>query len=184
MNSLSPGYIATDLIKGLLAKEGTDLDQSWVQDIPMGRMAHPSEFQGTAVWMASDASSYLTGSDVVCLFSFELIDAILMLINRWSMGAILHFDRELSVSCVMIVFSFSKRQVEHLILSSYWIPAIIQQTGDSQTCTSPLEHVLAQFHPHIPGHRLHLRLDRIFHSPAQVEELPHFGEVEEDIAAQ
>ena len=31
----------------------------------MGRMAHPSEFQGTAVWMASDASSYLTGSDIV-----------------------------------------------------------------------------------------------------------------------
>jgi NAD(P)-dependent dehydrogenase (short-subunit alcohol dehydrogenase family) len=59
--------MATDLIKGLLAKEGKDLVASWVQNIPMGRMAEPSELQGTIVWMASDASSYLTGSDIVSL---------------------------------------------------------------------------------------------------------------------
>ncbi|RJE22793.1 short chain dehydrogenase [Aspergillus sclerotialis] len=65
VNSLSPGYIATDLIKGLLKKEGKDLSQEWVKHIPMGRMAHPSEFQGTVVWMVSDAASYLTGSDII-----------------------------------------------------------------------------------------------------------------------
>jgi NAD(P)-dependent dehydrogenase (short-subunit alcohol dehydrogenase family) len=57
--------MATDLIKGLLEKEGKDLVGSWVNNIPMGRMADPSELQGTIVWMASDASSYLTGSDIV-----------------------------------------------------------------------------------------------------------------------
>ena len=36
-----------------------------MKHIPMGRMAHPSEFQGTVVWMVSDAASYLTGSDIV-----------------------------------------------------------------------------------------------------------------------
>jgi NAD(P)-dependent dehydrogenase (short-subunit alcohol dehydrogenase family) len=55
----------TDLISGLLAKEGRDLEENWVKDIPMGRMGHPSELQGTIVWMASDASSYLNGSDIV-----------------------------------------------------------------------------------------------------------------------
>lgn len=55
----------TDLIKGLLEKEGKGLVENWVKDIPMGRMAEPSELQGTIVWMASDASSYLNGSDVV-----------------------------------------------------------------------------------------------------------------------
>lgn len=55
----------TDLIRELLEKQGRDLEQSWVKDIPLGRMAHPSELQGTVVWMASDASSYLNGSDIV-----------------------------------------------------------------------------------------------------------------------
>ena len=65
VNSLSPGYMATDLIKGLLEKEGKELVSSWVKDIPMGRMAEPHELQGVIVWMASDASSYLTGSDII-----------------------------------------------------------------------------------------------------------------------
>tara|TARA_R110002060_G_scaffold21976_3_gene29790 strand:- start:703 stop:1287 length:585 start_codon:yes stop_codon:yes gene_type:complete len=58
----------TDLIIDLLAKEGTYIEDNWVKDIPMGRLAHPSELQGTIVWMASDASSYLTGSDIVSSF--------------------------------------------------------------------------------------------------------------------
>lgn len=55
----------TDLIIDLLAKEGKHIEENWVKDIPMGRLAHPSELQGTVVWMASDASSYLNGSDIV-----------------------------------------------------------------------------------------------------------------------
>ncbi|KAL1988621.1 hypothetical protein VTN96DRAFT_8321 [Rasamsonia emersonii] len=65
VNTLSPGYMKTDLIRELLEKQGRDLEQSWVKDIPLGRMAHPSELQGTVVWMASDASSYLNGSDII-----------------------------------------------------------------------------------------------------------------------
>jgi len=30
--------------------------------IPMGRMANADEYQGTLLWMLSDASSYLNGS--------------------------------------------------------------------------------------------------------------------------
>ncbi len=55
----------TDLILGLLEKEGKGLVEEWLKDIPMGRMANPSEMQGTIVWMASEASSYLNGSDVI-----------------------------------------------------------------------------------------------------------------------
>lgn len=65
VNSLSPGYMRTDLIKGLLEHEGKELVGSWEKDIPMGRMAEPHELRGTIVWMASPASSYLNGSDVV-----------------------------------------------------------------------------------------------------------------------
>lgn len=55
----------TDLIINLLEKEGKHIEENWVKDIPMGRLAHPRELQGTVVWMASDASSYLNGSDIV-----------------------------------------------------------------------------------------------------------------------
>ena len=55
----------TDLIIDLLAKEGRHIEEAWIKDVPLGRLGHPSELQGTIVWMASDASSYLTGSDIV-----------------------------------------------------------------------------------------------------------------------
>lgn len=55
----------TDLIIDLLAKEGNHIEDNWVKDVPMGRLGHPSELQGTIVWMASDASTYLNGSDIV-----------------------------------------------------------------------------------------------------------------------
>lgn len=55
----------TDLIVELLKREGSHIEENWVKDIPMGRLANPSELQGTVVWMASDASSYLNGSDIV-----------------------------------------------------------------------------------------------------------------------
>lgn len=65
INSISPGYVKTKMTTGLLNGEGHDLVSTWEKDIPMGRMADPSELRGTIVWMASEASSYLNGSDVV-----------------------------------------------------------------------------------------------------------------------
>jgi hypothetical protein len=65
VNSLCPGYMKTDLIIDLLAKEGRHIEEGWVKDVPMGRLGRPHELQGTIVWMASDASSYLNGSDIV-----------------------------------------------------------------------------------------------------------------------
>ncbi|CAG8951829.1 hypothetical protein HYFRA_00005633 [Hymenoscyphus fraxineus] len=78
VNSLSPGYIKTDLIKDLLKREGRHLEENWVKDIPLGRLAHPSEFQGTAVWMASEASSYLNGSNIVSPRRFSQSTQLLM----------------------------------------------------------------------------------------------------------
>lgn len=65
VNSLSPGYMKTKMTTGLLNSDGQDLMSTWEKDIPMKRMADPQELRGTIVWMASGASSYLNGSDVV-----------------------------------------------------------------------------------------------------------------------
>ncbi|KAI5270460.1 NAD(P)-binding protein [Aureobasidium subglaciale] len=62
VNAISPGYIQTAANEG---EEMEELSKEWVKDIPLHRIAKPEEFRGTAVYMASDASSYLTGSQIV-----------------------------------------------------------------------------------------------------------------------
>lgn len=62
VNSLSPGYIQTQANAG---EEMEKLSKEWLQYIPMKRIATPEEFRGAAVFMCSDAGSYLTGSDLI-----------------------------------------------------------------------------------------------------------------------
>ncbi|KAK8202174.1 hypothetical protein M8818_005700 [Zalaria obscura] len=62
VNALSPGYIQTTVNEG---EEMEKLSKEWIKDIPLGRVAKPEEFRGTAVYMVSDASSYLTGSEII-----------------------------------------------------------------------------------------------------------------------
>lgn len=59
VNSISPGYIMTDLTKG------NELIPKWVELSPYGRLGTPEELQGVALYLASDASSFTTGSDFV-----------------------------------------------------------------------------------------------------------------------
>jgi NAD(P)-dependent dehydrogenase (short-subunit alcohol dehydrogenase family) len=60
VNALAPGYMRTPLIRQVLE------DPDWVADIerrtPMGRLGNPEEIIGPAVFLASDASSYVTGT--------------------------------------------------------------------------------------------------------------------------
>ncbi|MGE0601782.1 MAG: SDR family NAD(P)-dependent oxidoreductase [Dehalococcoidia bacterium] len=62
VNAIAPGWTETELTGGLLAsRHGEGLRA----DIPMGRVAVPEDIAGAAVWLASDASRYVTGSIVV-----------------------------------------------------------------------------------------------------------------------
>ncbi|CAI6339472.1 unnamed protein product [Periconia digitata] len=62
VNALSPGYIETAANAG---EEMEELSKKWIKDNPMGRIAKPEEFRGTAAWLCSDASSYVTGSEIL-----------------------------------------------------------------------------------------------------------------------
>jgi sorbose reductase len=62
VNALSPGYIQTEANEG---EEMEKLSKQWLNDIPMARIAKPEEFRGAAVWLVSDASSYVTGSEII-----------------------------------------------------------------------------------------------------------------------
>jgi NAD(P)-dependent dehydrogenase (short-subunit alcohol dehydrogenase family) len=63
VNSISPGYVATEITKAGAAIE--DWYRTWLEAMPMGRMGEPFEVATAVVFLASDASSYFTGSNLV-----------------------------------------------------------------------------------------------------------------------
>jgi gluconate 5-dehydrogenase len=61
-NAIGPGYFITDLTRVLA--QNPDFD-AWVkQSVPLARWGDPSELIGTAIFLASDASSYITGRTI------------------------------------------------------------------------------------------------------------------------
>ncbi|CAK7218994.1 hypothetical protein SBRCBS47491_003694 [Sporothrix bragantina] len=70
VNSFSPGFMVTPLMASQTGKTShdeplTERQQEWLTQIPMGRFANPEEHRGTLVWMASNASSYLMGANII-----------------------------------------------------------------------------------------------------------------------
>lgn len=62
VNSLSPGYILTDVSRLLLESERSD---DFRKGIPMRRYGEFEDLDGPLLLLASDASSYMTGSTIV-----------------------------------------------------------------------------------------------------------------------
>lgn len=62
-NVICPGFVKTKLSQALWGNE--DLLKQAEKSIPLSRMADPDEMAGLAVFLASDASSYCTGSTIV-----------------------------------------------------------------------------------------------------------------------
>lgn len=57
-NALAPGYINTDMMN----KYPEDQLKALIAKIPMGRLAEPKEVAEAALFLAADASSYITGA--------------------------------------------------------------------------------------------------------------------------
>ncbi|KAI0884411.1 short chain dehydrogenase [Annulohypoxylon maeteangense] len=60
-NSVSPGYIKTE-ISSFIAPETKNIIKG---KIPMGREGEPEELKGVYLYLASDASSYTNGTDII-----------------------------------------------------------------------------------------------------------------------
>ncbi|ETS76414.1 hypothetical protein PFICI_11801 [Pestalotiopsis fici W106-1] len=60
-NSVSPGYIETEISTFASA----ETKNTWKDKIPMGREGQPHEMKGVYLFLASDASSYTSGSDLI-----------------------------------------------------------------------------------------------------------------------
>ena len=63
VNCLAPGYIDTDLTSGLL--HHPTLAKPFLDHTPMARFGETHDVIGAAVFLASDASAYMTGQSVV-----------------------------------------------------------------------------------------------------------------------
>ncbi len=61
VNALAPGYVKTEMSP----VDAPELQRQWIEDAPMRRYAEVSEFGAAIVFLASDASSFMTGEVMV-----------------------------------------------------------------------------------------------------------------------
>lgn len=57
VNCVAPGFIETDMTKEL----SQELVDGMLSGIPLARLGQPDEIAGVVTFLASDASSYMTG---------------------------------------------------------------------------------------------------------------------------
>jgi 2-deoxy-D-gluconate 3-dehydrogenase len=62
VNAIGPGYFVTDLTEAL--RKDAERFQAINARIPLGRWGEPEDLQGIAVFLASDASDYITGQTI------------------------------------------------------------------------------------------------------------------------
>ena len=62
VNAIAPGYVATDMNAALL--HDPERAASILSRIPAGRWGNPKDFKGVVVFLASRASSYVSGEVV------------------------------------------------------------------------------------------------------------------------
>ncbi|KAL1957771.1 hypothetical protein VTO42DRAFT_5489 [Malbranchea cinnamomea] len=65
VNCLCPGHILTPMVQQTLQMSGSDSQAIWEGENMLGRLATPEEFRGVALFLLSDASSFMTGSTLV-----------------------------------------------------------------------------------------------------------------------
>lgn len=69
VNNILPGYIRTGRLQSLLQAKAAgnahlsegEIEQSWIDKVPLGRIGHPQEVAEAIAFLASPAGSYITG---------------------------------------------------------------------------------------------------------------------------
>ncbi|KAM0720628.1 hypothetical protein Q7P37_004765 [Cladosporium fusiforme] len=64
VNALSPGHVTTPMVRQVFQKT-PGVKDVWEAENMMGRLADPSEFKGAALFLLSNASSFMTGNNLV-----------------------------------------------------------------------------------------------------------------------
>ncbi|WP_299520029.1 SDR family NAD(P)-dependent oxidoreductase [uncultured Serinicoccus sp.] len=72
INAVAPGVVATPLTQQI--RDDADWDRAYAQKSALGRWARPEEMVGAVAWLASDAASFVTGSQVMVDGGWTAID--------------------------------------------------------------------------------------------------------------
>jgi NAD(P)-dependent dehydrogenase (short-subunit alcohol dehydrogenase family) len=66
VNTISPGYTKTKLVSDLLETEiGKEMSPIWMERTPVHKMLDVTDLQGGVVYLASPASDFMTGADLL-----------------------------------------------------------------------------------------------------------------------
>ncbi len=60
VNSVAPGFIETDMTRDL----GDDVQQSMLEQIPLGRLGQPEEIASIVAFLAGESGGYITGETI------------------------------------------------------------------------------------------------------------------------
>jgi NAD(P)-dependent dehydrogenase (short-subunit alcohol dehydrogenase family) len=63
VNTISPGFILTEMTRPVV--DNPEVYQRFCSHIPMGRFGEPGEVATACLFLASRASSYVTGADIL-----------------------------------------------------------------------------------------------------------------------
>jgi NAD(P)-dependent dehydrogenase (short-subunit alcohol dehydrogenase family) len=63
VNTLSPGYIVTAMVEALF-EQYPERKKDWPRQNMLGQLSVPQQYRGAAVFLISDASSFMTASDL------------------------------------------------------------------------------------------------------------------------
>lgn len=64
VNTLSPGHIMTPMVK-MNFERGEANRKAWEENSMLGRISTPEEYKGAGVFLLSEASSYMTGQNLI-----------------------------------------------------------------------------------------------------------------------
>lgn len=63
VNTISPGYIVTAMVEQLFIKY-PERREEWPKQNMLGRLSFPEDYRGAAIFLLSNASSFITATDL------------------------------------------------------------------------------------------------------------------------
>lgn len=63
VNTISPGYIVTPMVEALFVQH-PERRGKWPKENMLGRLSYARDYRGAAVFLISDASSFMTAADL------------------------------------------------------------------------------------------------------------------------
>ena len=79
INAIAPGFLLTDQNRTLLTNEDgslTERGETIIKVTPFRRFGEPSEMVGTVIWLASDASKFVTGAVIPIDGGFNVFSGV------------------------------------------------------------------------------------------------------------